>query len=79
MALAGTRNAKALAWNNGSLDREARAAGMGSGVGKDTETGEMGKEWCQEEETESHPEAETQMDKGQGRPERSHCSPRQDY
>lgn len=40
MALAGTRNAKALAWNSGSLERQAqRNGGGGPGRGRDTKTG----------------------------------------
>lgn len=44
-----------------------RVTGVGSGMGKDTETGEMGREEHPEKETESQPEAETQRDKGQCR------------
>lgn len=64
MALAGTRNAKALAWNSGSLEEEAQN-GRG-GVGRDTETGEMGREAHREKERKVTPRGQDTEGQGPG-------------
>lgn len=64
MALAGTRNAKALAWNSGSLERKAQNSRGRVGLGAGTQTGGQG-----ERDTERGTERPTHRDRdteGQG-------------
>lgn len=61
MALAGTRNAKALAWNSGSLEREAQSSRSGARWGAGTQRGETGREG----QREPHTGTDTQRDKAE--------------
>lgn len=65
MALAGIRNAKALAWNSGSLEWEAQSK-VGCGGGRDTQTGEMGTEGHREGEAERITQRDRDIGTGQG-------------
>lgn len=74
MALAGTRNAKALAWNSGSLEGEAQSnrSRAEAGVQGNRQGG-----WV-ERSRKNHTQGQKLQGIRQGRAEGSHWGPRQD-
>ena len=74
MAFAGTRNAKALAWNSGSLEAEAQSHRdrMGGGEAGARDRGDRGRETGTERGTGRITGTETQRNRGRGRTEGNH-------
>lgn len=71
MDLAGTRNAKALAWNSGSLEREAQSRGHRVGGGE-AETQRQGDGAAGGTERGQGRHTQGQSNQGRGRTEASH-------